>query len=175
MLRVGAVCVTIVQSDPIKFTGQISERDIDKVKVGAQASVALVSGKLATGTVSYISPSADSATRTFLTEIIIPNSNNQIRAGITARANINLPVIEAYRISPSWMTLSDGGEIGVRTINTSSMVEFKEIKIIAQTNSGFWVQGLEPGTKIISLGQDYVVADEKVEAILDTQNMPGTN
>jgi len=174
-LSVGSVCVTLVQSDPIKFAGQISERDIDKVKVGAQAIVKLISGMSAEGTVSYISPSADSSTRTFLTEIEIPNSSEKIRSGMTARANIKLPVVEAYPISPSWVTLADSGALGVRVVGENSMVEFVELELIAQTQSGFWVTGLKPGTKVITLGQNYVVAQEKVSASVDTLQTAGTS
>ena len=170
MLDVGTACITLVQSDPIKFTGQISERDINKVKIGAQATIELVTKKTVTGNVRFISPSADASTRTFLTEIDIPNSDGNIRDGMTARAQIKLPFVEAYRISPSWITLSDEGEIGVRTVDDQSIVNFVEVNIVAQTNNGFWVGGLEPGARIITLGQEYVVKGEKVEAVADILN-----
>jgi multidrug efflux system membrane fusion protein len=173
MLTVGAACVTLVQSDPIKFTGQISERDINKVRIGANASIELITGKVVEGVVRYIAPSADTRTRTFLTEITIPNSQRTIRDGMTARANIKLPVVQAYRLSPSWLTLSDEGEIGVRTINDESIVNFVEVELIAQTKTGFWVQGLEPGTRVITLGQDFVVANEKVEAVAEVLSTAG--
>ncbi|MCP4071272.1 MAG: efflux RND transporter periplasmic adaptor subunit [Hyphomicrobiales bacterium] len=173
MLSIGSPCVTLVQSDPIKFTGQISERDIAIVRVGASASIELISGKVVSGVVRYISPSADTNTRTFLTEIEIPNTNGRIRVGMTARAKIKLPTIDAYRISPSWITLSDDGKVGVRTIDENSIVDFAPIKIVDQTKNAFWVQGLQPGSKIISLGQEYVIAGEKVEAVVETVNSEG--
>ena len=101
MLNVGSACVTLVKSDPIKFAGQVSERDIDNVIIGAEASIELIGGKTTSGIVRYISPTADSRTRTFLTEIDIKNTKGEIRSGITARANIKLPQIEAYRLLPS--------------------------------------------------------------------------
>ncbi len=173
MLSVGSACITLVQSDPIKFTGQISERDIDKVRIGAVADIELISGKIVSGKVRYISPSADSKTRTFLTEIVIPNKDRKIRDGMTARANIALPTVEAYRISPSWITLSDDGAIGVRIIDKKSLVQFVPIQIISQTKSAFWVQGLEPGSQIISLGQEFVISGEKVDAVPETKKTAG--
>ncbi len=173
MLSVGSPCVTLVQSDPIKFTGQISERDIATVKVGASALIELISGKIVSGTVHYISPSADTNTRTFLTEIEIPNIDGGIRIGMTARAGIKLPTIDAYRISPSWITLSDDGEVGVRTVDENSIVDFTPLKIVAQTKNAFWVLGLQPGSKVISLGQEYVVVGEKVEAVIESASSAG--
>ena len=173
MLNVGTACVTLVQSDPIKFTGQISERDIDKVKIGSSATIELVTGKTATGVVRYISPSADTQTRTFLTEIEIPNAKSALRDGMTARAHIKLPMVEAYRLSPSWVTLSDEGEIGVRTIDAASIVSFVEVELVAQTKTGFWVRGLKPGTRVITLGQEYVADNEEVEAVADITSTAG--
>ena len=173
MLSVGSACVTLVQSDPIKFTGQISETDIDKFEIGADAEIELVSGKFVTGKVHYISPSADSKTRTFLTEIEIPNKDRKIRDGMTARAKINLPKVNAYRISPGWITLSDEGAIGVRVVDKNSIVQFVPIKIISQKKDAFWVQGLESGSQVISLGQEFVLAGEKVIAIPEPRNTAG--
>jgi len=173
MLSVGSACVTLVQSDPIKFTGQISERDVDKIEIGAFAEIELISGKIVSGNVRYISPSADSKTRTFLTEIEIPNKSREIRDGLTARANIKLPEVQAYQISPAWITLSDDGAIGVREVDKNSVVHFVPIQIISQKKNAFWVRGLEPGSQIISLGQEFVIAGEKVEAKLETSKTAG--
>lgn len=173
MLAVGNTCITLVQSDPIKFSGQVSERDIDSIQIGAEANIKLVSGKFVKGTVRYISPTADEGTRTFLTEIEIPNSDGAIRDGMTAQAHIKLRAVQAFRLSPSWITLSDKGQVGVRIVDEASLVKFIEVELIAQTKTGFWVLGLEPGMRVISLGQEYVIEDQKVDPIADTLDLAG--
>lgn len=173
MLNVGGTCVTLIQADPIKFSGQVSEREIDNVNVGAEASINLASGKLVNGQVNYIAPSADSATRTFLIEIDIENADGAIRDGITARAEIKLKPVMAYRLSPSWITLADNGQIGVRSLTENDEVKFVAVKLIAQSKTGFWVAGLNPGDRIISLGQEYVVDGEIVEAVADNLKTAG--
>ncbi|MCF6320348.1 MAG: efflux RND transporter periplasmic adaptor subunit [Rhizobiaceae bacterium] len=170
MLSVGGTCITLVQSDPMKFAGQISEREIDKVEVGSKASIRLVSGVIVEGTVKYISPSADAQTRTFLTEIDIANRDGKIRDGVTAQAKIELQPVEAYRLSPAWMTLSEDGNIGVRTVDEEGIIQFVELELIAQAKDGFWVRGLEPGTRVVTLGQEYVISGEKVEAVPEKLN-----
>lgn len=175
MLSVASTCVTLVQSDPMKFSGQVSERDIDKIKTGTIANVKLISGTNVTGKVRYISPSSDNATRTFLIEIDIPNGKGAIRDGVTARAEIKLPPTTAYRLSPSWVTLSDNGDIGVRTLTPQDKVTFVKIEIVAQTKTGFWVLGLEPDMRVISLGQEYVIEGEKVEPVADALQTAGVS
>ena len=99
----------MVQTDPIKFTGQVSETEIGNVRTGMDANVVLVSGEQTAGTVSFIAPTADERTRTFAVEIDLPNPDRAIREGITASAAIPLDTSEAYKVLPSWLTLATMG------------------------------------------------------------------
>ena len=65
VLQAGATCVTLNDSDPMFFTGQVPERAIGFVSAGLPAEVILITGEKLVGEVSYIAPSADPQTRTF--------------------------------------------------------------------------------------------------------------
>jgi len=166
MLSMGDPCITLIDTDPMLFTGQISERDISKVDVGMAASIELISGNSVDGAIRYIAPSADAQTRTFTIEIEI-GSNETLRDGMTAQARITLPAGEAFRILPSWVTLADDGTIGIRIVAADDTVRFIPVQIVAQEKTGFWITGPESGDRIITLGQEYVVAGEKVETAPD--------
>lgn len=173
-LSIGGVCITLINADPMMFVGQVSERRVGAIEVGDPAQVTLVSGQAVGGAIRYISPSADAATRTFLVEIELPNPDRQLRDGITASAQIQLEGAEAYRVKPSWLTLDDNGDIGVRTVNADNSVAFQELKIIAHTPDTMWVTGLTPDTRVITVGQDYVISGQTVEPVaaeLAAQNM----
>jgi membrane fusion protein, multidrug efflux system len=167
VLTESATCVTLIDPDPMLFIGQISERDIATISTGMEAAVELVTGAEVTGTITYISSSADAKTRTFLVEIRIPNSDRKILDGLTAHARIKLNPVNAFRVSPSWITLADDGSVGLRTVSEDGIVDFVNIKILAQTGEGFWITGPEPGVRVISMGQEYVVRGEKVEPVVD--------
>ncbi|MEC9342977.1 MAG: efflux RND transporter periplasmic adaptor subunit, partial [Pseudomonadota bacterium] len=152
-----------LDTDPMLFIGQISERDIGRVKPGMSARVELVSGEKLAGEVRYIAPVADAETRTFLTEIELVDPPVQVRDGLTASAYIELPSMQAFRISPSWVTLADDGEIGVRVVDAEDTVRFVPIRILAQSQKGFWISGPEAGMRVISLGQEFVIDGEKVD------------
>ncbi len=173
VLAMGGTCVTLVDRDPMFFTGQLSETDINSVKPGMKAQVELVTGKTTVGTITYIAPSADPQTRTFLTDIRLDNAEDKIQGGLTASASIQLEETSAFRISPSWLTLSDDGTLGVKAINTEDKVEFKAVKILSQTKSGFWVEGLNSGIRVITMGQEYVISGEQVEPVLDNNIISG--
>ncbi len=167
MLTAGSTCVTLIDADPMLFTGQVSERSVGQVKMGMPADITLVTGEVASGKVRYISPSADASTRTFLVEIELSKLSQTIRDGLTASALIKLPPKQAYRVSPSWLTLADSGEVGLKTIGEEDVVAFQPVTILAQTSNGFWIEGPAPGARVITLGQEYVIAGEKVEPVLD--------
>lgn len=168
LLNAGDVCVTIVQTNPMKFIGQVSERKVSDIATGDQALVNLVSGQQVGGMITYIAPTADPKTRTFKVEIIMPNDDNLLRDGVTAQANIALEADQAFQVKPSWLTLSDAGDVGVRTIGNDDIVEFIPVQILAQSYDAMWVSGLKPGHKIITLGQEYVAAGQKVIAVQET-------
>lgn len=167
VLQPGGTCVTLNDSDPMFFTGQVAEREIGAVTNGLAVELSVVTGEALTGEVSYVAPSADPQTRTFNIEVRLNNGETKIRDGLTATAKIVLPPAKSFRISPSWITLADSGEVGVKTVNSENKVGFKPISILAQTNNGFWVSGLENGDRIITLGQEYVIAGEVVDPVAD--------
>ncbi|MGI9356684.1 MAG: efflux RND transporter periplasmic adaptor subunit [Rhizobiaceae bacterium] len=164
-LTPGGVCATLVQMDPMLFTGQVPERDIAAVAKGMQVAVSLISGETAKGAVRYISPAADPQTRTFEVEVALQNGSGRLRDGMTSTATIPLPAVSAYKLNANWLTLDDSGKIGVRAVGNANTVAFLPVTILAQEAAVVWVRGLEPGTKVITLGQNYVAAGEKVDPV----------
>lgn len=168
-LAAGNVCVTLMDTDPMLFTGQVPEREIGAVQTGMTAHVKLISGETVDGTIRYISPIADANTRTFSIEVEMPNPERKLRDGLTATAVIDLAPVQAYRINPSWLTLADDGRIGVRSVGDGNKVEFTPVSIIAMDDKQAWVDGLSPGLKVITLGQNFVAAGERVEPLTADQ------
>jgi multidrug efflux system membrane fusion protein len=173
VIAMGGTCITLVDRDPMFFTGQLSEIDNNAVKPGMKAKVSLVTGLTTAGTITYIAPSADPQTRTFLTDIRLDEAKDEIQGGLTASASIQLAESSAFRISPSWLTLEENGTIGVKTITDENKVQFTPVKILSQTKNGFWVEGLVPGSRVITMGQEYVISDEQVEPVLDERLISG--
>ncbi|MEO4044489.1 efflux RND transporter periplasmic adaptor subunit [Hoeflea sp. CAU 1731] len=161
----GDVCVTLIDPDPMLFVGQVSERHVGDIGIGYDAEVSMITGEKVDGKISYVAPAADSATRTFLTEIELPNSDGKLRDGVTATTTIKLEGSEAYKIAASWLTLDDNGVLGVRTVDSDNVVAFNPVKIVAHTPETMWVTGLAPGARVITLGQDYVIAGQTVEPV----------
>ena len=161
-LNTGAVCATIIDPDPMRLIGEVSEKEINFVKVGAKAVAELISGKKVEGVVSFVSTSANKGTRTFRVEIEVKNSDRSIRDGVSAQIAIEGDTILAHKISPSILMLGDAGELGIRTVNEDNQVEFKEIEILEDSIEGIWITGLPKKTRIITIGQEYVFQGQTV-------------
>ena len=166
-LSPGSLCVTLIDNDPMLFIGQVSERDISRIEVGHKTGVRVVTGEEMIGKITYIAPNADPKTRTFRVEIAMDNSNGKLRDGVTATSVVQLEPTMAFKVKPSWLTLADNGDIGLRGVGSDNKVLFIPVKILSQAKDGMWVSGIEPGTSIITLGHEYVVAGEIVEPVAD--------
>lgn len=164
-LKPGDICVTLMDTDPMLFTGQVSERDVNKIEIGMKSDVQLITGQAVKGVVSTIGNAADANTRTFEIEMALPNPRGDLREGLTAEASIALTPTEAYQVAANWLTLADDGSIGVRAVNAANQVTFHPVTILSQGDKTMWVSGLEPGLQIIVLGQNFVAAGEVVEAV----------
>ena len=161
-LNTGAVCASLIDPDPMLLVADIAEKDIAQIQLGSEASAKLISGRLITGNVSFIASSADKNTRTFRVEISVDNKDRSIRDGVSAEIYIKGKEEPAHRISPAILALNDQGKLGIRTVTSDNTVEFREIKILEDTNNGMWVSGLGKDARIITLGQEYVFQGQTV-------------
>ena len=74
----------------------------------------------------------------------------------TGTMHISTQPILAHKITASVLLLTDEGNIGVRTVNSESKVEFHSIKIIKDTADGLWVSGIPQFSNLIVQGQGFV-------------------
>ena len=161
-LNTGAVCAALIDPDPMLIVADIAEKDIAQVQLGSEARAKLISGRYISGEVTSIASSADKNTRTFRVEISVDNEDRTIRDGVSAEIYIKGKEEAAHKISPAILSLNDQGKLGVRTVTADNRVEFKEINILEDTNSGMWVSGLGEEARIITLGQEYVFQGQTV-------------
>jgi len=55
--------------------------------------------------------------------------------------------------------------LGIKVVDAENIVRFLPVRVIAQTSEGFWIEGPTENVRLITLGQEYVIEGEKVEAI----------
>ena len=156
---------TLVDNSQLLITGQIPQQNIADVKLGTVATADLITGDTLTGTVQYVSSMADSATRSFRVEILVPSPPDRAMTGISAEIRIPAETLKAHLISPAILALDEDGTLGVKSVDEDSEVIFHPIEVIKTESSGAWVTGIPDNIDVITLGQGFVNAGEKVQAV----------
>jgi len=169
-LAVGQPCATVVDLDPLLVVGQVSERDVSKVRMGSQGNARLVSGDLIEGVVRFIAKTADAETRTFRVELAVPNPDNALRAGITAEIVVATEAVPAHLMSPAFLILNNSGVIGVRLVDSDGTARFQAVTILEDSNEGVWVSGLPPKATVITVGQEFVRDGQNVTVTLEDES-----
>jgi multidrug efflux system membrane fusion protein len=134
-----------------------------------EASAKLPDGAVLEGEISYISPAASSETRTFSVEMEASNGQGE-PAGVTAEITVPLDEVSAHRLSPALLSLNDAGVMGVKGVNSDGIVEFHEVELLRADSEGMWLAGLPPRLRLITTGQGFVKAGERVEAVEPEQD-----
>ena len=168
----GQSCATIVDLNPMLMVGRVSEKNIMELQLGQLATGELADGRVVTGPVTFIGQQSDPQTRTYAVEIQLDNSDRSLRSGITAQIKIPVASVLAQRVSPALFALDDRGEIGIRVIDENNIVHFHNVQIISDDPDGVWVTGLPNETTLITVGQEMVVAGERVDP--DLQDLPAS-
>ncbi len=162
---------TVVDLDPLKVTGQISERNVRDIKIGMPGRVVLSDGSVVSGEVSYVASVSDPNTRTFKIEVLVPNPDSDILAGLAAQLRLPAGQRLAHAVSPSVLTLADDGRIGIKTVDDAKTIRFWPVEILDDGAEGTWVTGLPAEATIVVVGQDYVEVGQKVTPVVVA--MPG--
>ena len=162
-LAPGQPCGLLVELDPLIVTSQLTEQQVGLIKAGQSAEISLATGEQITGTVRRIESRANPSTRTFRTEIAVPNNDLSLKAGLTATVRVKAGTEMAQHIPGRIMTLSDDGVIGVKYLDSEDIVRFAVTQTIDEDESGVWVTGLPDSIRIIVTGQDYVSVGTKTD------------
>jgi multidrug efflux system membrane fusion protein len=164
-IKRGDPVATFVDNRTIIVSANLSEFDARYVHVGESAEARLATGETVRGTIRYVSPVADEATRTFAVELEVDNADRKLRAGGTAELFIPAEKVYAHRVSPSLLTLDDAGNVGVKIVNDAGVVEFVTADIALSSSDGVWLAGLPETATIITVGQGFVDNGAMVAAV----------
>jgi len=159
----GQACGKLIEMNPLIVTVELTETQVGEVKIGQEAAINLVTGENVTGKVRFIEANANAATRTFRTEIAVPNANYALKGGVTATVGIKAGTVKAQHVPAKILTLDADGTLGVRYVDYNDRVGFATVKQIDEDSDGIWVTGLPDSTRIIVQGQDYVSVGTEVE------------
>lgn len=161
----GSDIFDLVDLNPIEIIGFVTEQQLVHVREGMQVGAELLRGAEVIGEITFIASAADSKTRTFKMEVTLPNPDYKVKEGLTAKIKIPVKEDSAYKVSPSILSLTDEGTVGVKIVNENNQVEFKPIRLLRDTPEYLWIGGLPEKVRIITVGQEFVIPGQTVKAI----------
>ena len=151
----GAI-LTVMQIQPVKVLVNVSESDFTKVKIGmsVDVNVEVYGDEVFKGKVSLIHPTIDPATRTFVTEINIPNTDSRIRPGMFARVNIDFGNVNRVVVPDQAVVKRSGsGDIFVY-VYKDGKVSFNQVQLGRHIDKTYeLISGVENGAEVVIAGQ----------------------
>jgi len=171
-VQAGADVGRIVDNHPLTVAIQVPQQALGRIKGGQTATVSFITGEVREGTVSFVGTAASAETRTFLTEITVPNEDGAIPAGISAEIRIPTGTTQAHFVQPSTVSLSPEGRLGVKAVDDADTVVFHPIEVVRAEIDGVWVTGLPETSRIITVGQGFVREGEDVNPSANPKKAP---
>lgn len=154
----------LVDDTAMLIRAQVPQQYISQLELGQAVSATLLDNSTHSGAITYISSSADQATRTFMIEAKAQNESLR-RFGQSARVTINLGERMAHKLSPSVLDLANDGSLRVKGIDENNRVISRSVTILRNENDGVWLSGLPEQFELITVGQGFVSEGELVDPI----------
>ncbi|WP_341861959.1 efflux RND transporter periplasmic adaptor subunit [Gymnodinialimonas sp. 57CJ19] len=161
-VQAGAEIGRIVDNSPLTVSFRVPQQALGSLESGLPANVTFITGETREATVTFVGTAAAQSTRTFLAEVSLPNEDGAIAAGISAEITIPTAEVTAHFLSPSIVSLSPDGQLGIKAVDAENIVRFYPIEIVRAEINGIWVSGLPDEIDLITVGQGYVSDGEEV-------------
>lgn len=162
----GEPVAEIVENDPLRAVVSIPQQRVGAVHEGQAARVTFLDGQQREGRVSYLSVTADPATRTFTARVRVDNPERSLPAGTSVTVEIPVERVPAHGISPALISQDEDGRLGVKVAVESDdglRARFVPIEPVRAEANRIWVTGLPEEVRLISLGQGFVRDGDRIE------------
>jgi len=170
MVDRGDTLLTLVDNDPLVVSAQVPQHRIHELAVGEPGTVRLTGGETIDGTIRYIAPQADEATRTFRVELEVANPDSERVSGVSGELQIPLETVSSHFLSPAQLALDESGVLGVKIVDEDDRVVFLPVQIVRSGPEGVWVAGLPEQVRVITVGQGFVQPGEQVRPVSQSQS-----
>ena len=165
-LNDGAVVATLIDLNPLKVAAQLPQKYLNKLSINSAVELTINGQETKQGKVSYISMTADNATRAIPFEVSIDNSDAKLTAGLSAEINLILGQVEAHPVSPALLNVNNDGQMSIKTLD-GDIVTDSPVQVVKTDREFAWVSGLSTKSTIITSGQGFVKAGDQVEVTIE--------
>jgi RND family efflux transporter MFP subunit len=161
--------VTVMQVNPLKVNVNVSEQYYPLLKKGMKAEVTadVYKGEKFTGTVFRIYPTVNSATRSFVVELEIPNRNEMLKPGMFVRVSMDLGEVDTFVVPAAAVLLQEGTNIRYVFVEGQGVAVRTEVTLGKRFDDQLEIisENLKEGTKLITDGQAKLINGDKIEIV----------
>lgn len=157
--------LTISQVQPVKIVINVSETELAQVKRGMPATVTFdtYGDEEFKGYVSLISPSVDTATRTFSAEVTLPNNDNRILPGMFGRVSLNLGTANHVVVPDKAVVKQPGSGNKYVYVYSGGKVEYRLVELGQRLGDSYEIiSGLPAHADVVIEGQSRLSNGAKV-------------
>jgi multidrug efflux system membrane fusion protein len=170
-VKAGDPVASIVDLNPLRIVGFVSERDVQRIDRQAPAEVRLPpdagnpGGRAMRARWAFLATVADTATRTFRAELELDNADFKLVEGLTVELRLSVGERKAHKFAPSVLTLAENGQVGIKLVDEGGVVRFQRAQIVDATRDVVWLGGLPERIRVIAVGQEFVRDGQTVTAV----------
>jgi Cu(I)/Ag(I) efflux system membrane fusion protein len=175
-VQAGTQVMRIVDHRELWLDAQVFEQDLSLVHVGqeATATVAALPGRTFQGTVAFIHPHLDMATRTAMVRVVVPNPTLELRPGMYAAVTIDADVAPTAVLVPRDAVIDTGTRQLVFLARDGGRFEPRDVRVgIAADGDTLQVlDGLAPGDTVVVSGQFLLDAESRLQEAIRKHTEP---
>jgi RND family efflux transporter MFP subunit len=161
--------VTVMQTNPLKINVNITEQFYPLIKTGMKASVVadVYKDKTFTAKVFNIYPTINSATRSFLAELELPNPNNLLKPGMYVRVSMDLGEVDTFVVPASSVLVQEGTNIRYVFVAENGLAKRVEVMLGKRFDDQLEIisEALIEGVSLITEGQSKLINDDKIQIV----------
>ena len=152
----------IINLEQMLIFAPVAQTDVLKISEGDSVIISVTGIGNKRGLVKRIASAASEATRTFTVEIEIDNLDNKLKAGMSAEVGILVEKVKAFSISPAHLAIGEDGSLKVKTVK-ENIVEENDVSLVRTSGDFALIAGLEDDEIVLTTGQAFVSAGDKIE------------
>ncbi len=158
--------VTVMQVNPLKVNVSITEQYFPLIKRGLKAGITsdIYKGENFTGTVYRVAPTINSATRSFITELEVPNKNDLLRPGMFVRVSMDLGEVETFVVPASSVLVQEGTNIRYVFVYENGLAKRIEVLIGKRFDDPLEIisETLKDGVTLVTDGQSKLINNDRI-------------
>jgi len=164
-VKVQTPVMAVVRVDPLKVTAEVPERMAPWVKIdqAIDLQVDAFPDRTITGKVSRISPAANTATRAFPFEALVPNGDAQLKPGTFARVRITSSRVDQVLTLP-YVALQYRYGVNRVYVVEGDHLQMRELKVGERLGDRIEITaGVKPGEAVVISDVDKLTDGMKVK------------